>query len=184
MGKATQDLRKEHKAIVHVLHILDKMMQTDGIKAETLLHYYNEVVYFLKIFADKCHHGKEENYLFKELVIKGIQNEGGPVGVMLQEHAQGRDYIEQMSQSLDDKDLSGFNNAAIQYRDLLRRHINSENNVLFMMADNLIDEQAQSFLFEQFEQHEETVIGHGVHEELHAMIDTWAETFGVEDNDN
>ncbi|MGI6450729.1 MAG: hemerythrin domain-containing protein [Desulfitobacteriia bacterium] len=58
---------------------------------------------------DKCHHGKEENFLFKELVNKGVPNEGGPVGAMLQEHVQGRDYIAQMSQSLDEKNIEGFN---------------------------------------------------------------------------
>ena len=36
---------------------------------------------FSEDIADKCHHGKEENYLFKELVSKGIANEGGPVGL-------------------------------------------------------------------------------------------------------
>lgn len=180
MGKATQDLRKEHEAILYVLQILDKMMESDSRDAENLLRYYGEVVYFLKIFADKCHHGKEENYLFKVLVNKGIPNEGGPVGVMLQEHAQGRDYIAQMGRCLDDKSINGFNNVAVQYRDLLRRHIEKENNVLFTMADNVIDEQAQSVLFEQFEQHEENVVGHGVHEKLHAMIDAWAEAFGLE----
>ena len=180
MGKATQDLRKEHEAILYVLQILDKMMESDSLGAENMLRYYGEVVYFLKIFADKCHHGKEENYLFKELVNKGIPNEGGPVGVMLQEHAQGRDYIAQMSKSVDDQNISGFNNAAVQYRDLLRGHIDKENNVLFTMADKVINEQEQNLLFEQFEQHEETVIGHGVHEKLHAMIDIWAEEFGVE----
>ena len=85
-----------------------------------------------------------------------------------------------MSKSVDDQTISGFNNAAVQYRDLLRRHIDKENNVLFMMADNVIDEQAQSVLLEQFEQYEETVIGHGIHEKLHAMIDTWAEAFDAE----
>jgi hemerythrin-like domain-containing protein len=99
---------------------------------------------------------------------------------MLQEHAQGRDYIAQMSRSVDDKSINAFNNAAGQYRDLLRGHIEKENNVLFMMADNLIDKQAQSVLFEQFAQHEENAVGHGVHEKLHAMIDAWAEAFGVE----
>ena len=179
MGKATQDLRKEHESILYVLQILDKMMHTDSSEAETLFHYYCEVVYFLKIFVDKCHHGKEENYLFKELVEKGIQNAGGPVGAMLKEHVRGRAYIEQMSESLDQKDLVGFNAAAILYRDLLRAHIEKENEILFNMADRLIDEQAQSVIYEQFEQHEKTVIGHGVHEELHAMIYSWAEAYGV-----
>lgn len=31
MGKATQDLRKEHDAILHVLQILDKMIESDNI---------------------------------------------------------------------------------------------------------------------------------------------------------
>lgn len=34
MGKATQDLRKEHEAILFVLQILDKMMRS-GREAET-----------------------------------------------------------------------------------------------------------------------------------------------------
>ncbi len=180
MGKATQDLRKEHEAILFVLQILDQMMQSDSSKTESLLRYYSELLYFLKTFADKCHHGKEENYLFIELIHKGIPNEGGPVGVMLQEHAQGRAFIAQMNVYLEDKDLVHFNQIAVQYRDLLRRHIEKENNVLFAMADQLIDEPAQDKLFEKFEQHEEHVIGHGVHEKLHALIDTWAEAFGVE----
>lgn len=179
MGKATQDLREEHESILYVLQILDKMLESDNRDTENLLRYYGEVVYFLKIFADQCHHGKEENYLFNALVNKGITNEGGPVGVMLQEHAQGRDYIAQMNRSFDEKNIAGFNNAAALYRDLLRQHIEKENKVLFMMADKVINEEEQNHLFEQFEQHEEDVIGHGVHEKLHAMIGAWAEDFGM-----
>ncbi|NLL58970.1 MAG: hemerythrin, partial [Firmicutes bacterium] len=92
----------------------------------------------------------------------------------------GRNYIAQMGWNLDEKNIEGFNNAAALYRDLLRQHIEKENNVLFMMADEAINEQEQNLLFEQFEQYEEDVIGSGVHEKLHAMIDTWAEVFGVE----
>ncbi|MGI6174991.1 MAG: hemerythrin domain-containing protein [Christensenellales bacterium] len=178
MGKATQDLRKEHEAILYVLRILDQMMLSDTDE-QALLSYYDEVVYFLKIFADKCHHGKEENYLFKELVRKGVPDEGGPVGVMLQEHAQGRDLIARMGLSHEKKDIDGFHHAAEQYRDLLRSHIEKENNILFPMADNVISEQEQAAMFEQFERFEENVIGHGVHEKLHAMIDAWAAAFGV-----
>ncbi|OPY84562.1 MAG: Hemerythrin HHE cation binding domain protein [Smithella sp. PtaU1.Bin162] len=180
MGKATQDLKKEHDAILYVLQIMDKMMLSGAGEEETLLRYYDEVVFFLKTFADMCHHGKEENYLFKALVKKGVPNEGGLIGAMLQEHAQGRDYIAQMGRCHTKKDIAGFNRAAAHYRDLLKRHIDKENNVLFPMADNMIDEQEQDILFEQFEQFEENIIGHGIHEKLHAMIDTWAEAFRVE----
>ncbi len=97
---------------------------------------------------------------------------------MLREHVQGREYIALMSKSLEAKDLTGFKTNAANYRDLLISHIAKENDVLFVMADRLLDEKNQNELFKKFEEHEENVIGHGVHEELHAMIHTWEKEFG------
>jgi len=173
MGKATEDLRNEHESILHVFSILDRMLSSTTKSDVDNLQFGNELVNFLKIFADKCHHGKEEDILFKELENKGVQNEGGPIGAMLLEHKQGREYIALMNQSLDSKDLANFKNTTIKYRDLLRNHIAKENNILFMMADRLLDDKKQDDLFAKFENHEENVIGHGVHEELHAKIHTW-----------
>ena len=177
MGKATQDLRKEHDAILHVFSILDKILPTDTTEDVEILKFGNELMYFLKTFADKCHHGKEENYLFKELITRGIPNEGGPIGVMLIEHQQGREYISLMSKSIEAKDPNNFKSYATQYRDLIRNHIDKENNALFVMADKVLDDARQNELFEKFETYEETVIGHGVHEELHSMIHKWEEEF-------
>ena len=173
MGKATQDLRKEHDSILHVLSVLDQMKATANISDAGRFKQYGEVVYFLKIFADRCHHGKEEDHLFPELVSKGMPNENGPVGVMLQEHKLGRDYISAMSGAVESMDRVSFETAAAGYADLLRKHIQKENNVLFVMADKVLDAQEQDEMFERFEQHEESVIGHGVHEQLHAMIHEW-----------
>jgi hemerythrin-like domain-containing protein len=39
MGKATQDLRKEHEAILYVLQILDKMIDSKRRDAEIVLRY-------------------------------------------------------------------------------------------------------------------------------------------------
>jgi hemerythrin-like domain-containing protein len=179
MGKATQDLRKEHDSILHVLEILDEMMSAENKEDTEMLQYYREIVYFLKTFADKCHHGKEENHLFTELTVNGILNEGGPVGVMLHEHGVGRDYIALMDKALESGDLEEFKAAAKSYSNLLRNHIEKENGVLFVMADRVLSDEKQDELFEHFEEREEKVIGHGVHEELHAMIDKWSKAFVV-----
>jgi len=180
MGQATQDLRIEHDSILHVLHITDQMIAAESKDTTAKLKFGNELVYFLKIFADKCHHGKEENYLFAELVKAGLPNEGGPVGVMLSEHQLGRQAIALMEKSLATDDWAEFTSAAAQYIDLLRDHIGKENNVLFVMADEILDEAKQGELFEKFTQHEQSVIGHGVHEQLQAMIHQWAEELAVQ----
>jgi hemerythrin-like domain-containing protein len=114
-----------------------------------------------------------------ELVNKGIPDENGLIGSLLQEHNRSREYVAMMSKSLESKDLTEFTAAATKYSDLLKSHIEKENNVLFAMADQLLDEEIQDALFEKFEQHEENVIGHGVHEELHSMIHNWATEFEV-----
>jgi hemerythrin-like domain-containing protein len=180
MGKAIEDLRKEHDSIIRVLGILEKMISDDTKDEQVMLGYYGDLVYFLKIFADKCHHGKEEGYLFEELVKRGVPNEGGPVGEMLRDHRLGREYVAQMGKALELKDLGGFSAAAAKYVDLLRNHIEKENNVLFVMADRLLDDASQEDMFNKFEEHEESVIGHGVHEELHSMIHKWIHEFSGE----
>jgi len=179
MGKATQDLRKEHYDTLKVLRILDKMLISVGKDAAAKLQYYSELIHFLQVFVDKCHHGKEEKYLFVELENEGVKNEGGPIGDLLNDHNQGRQYIAAMTDAVQSKDLAKFNTAAAKYRDLMRLHIVKENNSLFPMADELLDEAKQDELFEKFERHEESVIGHGVHEELHAMVHRWSEDFDV-----
>ncbi len=173
MGKATQDLRNEHDALLHVFTILDKMLASTTKSDAENLHFGNELVHFLQIFADKCHHGKEEGILFMELENRGVPSGDGPIEELLQEHQQAKEYLASMNKSLQAQDLADFKNAAIKYRDLLRNHIAKENEGLFLMADKLLDDTQQDELFEKFENHEENVIGHGVHEELHAKIHQW-----------
>ena len=48
---------------------------------------------FIATFADHNHHGKEEDILFPAMEKAGFPRDGGPVGVMLMEHTQGREYV-------------------------------------------------------------------------------------------
>ena len=128
-------------------------------------------LHFLKEFADKCHHGKEEGILFPALTQAGIPERGGPVGVMLSEHMLGRDLIKKMEDALGNAlDYKKFATAAKEYVSLLQSHIEKENSVLFPMAERTLDAARLESLFESFEEHEEKVIGHGRHEELHGML--------------
>lgn len=179
MGKAIQDLLNEHEAILHVFTILDKMLTASSVDEERDLNFADELVHFLTIFADKCHHGKEEGILFKELENRGVPNEGGPIGMMLHEHVLGRQLIASMREALSSADLEAFKTHAVEYRDLLRQHIQKENMVLFRLADQIISDERQAELFEQFEAHEENVIGHGVHEQLHAQIHAWEKLYSL-----
>ncbi|MBZ5516894.1 MAG: hemerythrin, partial [Acidobacteriia bacterium] len=61
--------------------------------------------------------------------------------------------------------------AARAYAGLLRAHINKENNVLFVMAENMLSAEEQSKLAADFDKLEVEKMGEGTHERLHASMD-------------
>ena len=89
--------------------------------------------------------------------------------------------IATMSEAPEAQDLPAFNRLLACTKTLLRKHIEKEEPGAFVMADKVLDESQQDDMFEKFEQYEESIIGHGVHEELHAMIDSWGQ--GVPDKE-
>ncbi len=171
MSEAIEDLKHEHEAIVSSLEIVDRIVV--GIVEGKLPDKgdLTNFIAFLKEFADKCHHGKEEGILFPALTKAGIPERGGPIGVMLTEHVEGRRLISKMESALQGKpDYAEFASAAKEYSTLLRNHIEKENNVLFVMAERALDSGQLEEIFALFEEHEENVIGHGRHEALHEML--------------
>lgn len=179
MSKAIDDLKHEHDAILFALKILDSMSRQiacnrgDGGDIA-------DFIGFLKEFADKCHHGKEEGMLFPALIEAGLPAQGGPIAVMLADHARGREWIQAMQAAASPVlDAEKFTAAATGYINLLRAHIDKENNILFPMADELLTPEKLKVLNDAFEQHENNVIGQGRHEELHALVKKLKEKYPV-----
>jgi len=100
--KATQQLKDEHEGIKLMLNIMEKISINLGEGKNLNTEHYGRIIEFLKGFADKCHHGKEEDILFPAMTQHGIPNEGGPIAVMLNEHQMGRGYIKSLSSAFDE----------------------------------------------------------------------------------
>jgi hemerythrin-like domain-containing protein len=115
--------------------------------------------------------------LFKALVANGMPERGGPVGVMLAEHEQGRAFTRAMRQAAehwqagDQAARADVVRNALGYVTLLRQHILKEDNVLFPMAAKVIPPAQQERLTGDFDhiEHEET--GAGVHEKYLALAE-------------
>ena len=171
MSRVIADLMNEHEAILSAIQILERMTADKEKALPADAKDAHDFIGFLKEFADKCHHGKEEGFLFPAMIGAGIPKKGGPIGVMLAEHPQSRQLIRDMQASISvTVDCPKFAEAANAYASLLRTHIQKENNVLFPMAERVLTEAQLALLFEKFEDHEQEVIGQARHEELHAML--------------
>jgi len=173
--KPTEVLMKEHRLIEKILAVLDRLASDaahgKGLDRQRAL----DVLVFLRQFADRCHHGKEEQHLFPRLGLHGFGPETGPVAVMLHEHEQGRAHIREMSSALEeieaDRALERFAQAARAYTMLLAGHIQKEDNVLFRLVDQVFTAEDQRIVAEGFERVEEVDMGPGTHEKLHALAD-------------
>ena len=91
--KATEILIQEHRIIEQGLNCLEVMAQQAANKKMLDEERAFQAIEFFKNFADKCHHGKEEERLFPALEACGIPRDGGPTGVMIYEHDLGRKFI-------------------------------------------------------------------------------------------
>ena len=175
--QATAILKEEHRVIERVLDSLEAAANSLRSGAPVSPAVFLQAADFIRGFADGCHHQKEEGVLFPALEASGIPAQGGPIGVMLFEHEEGRKLTGAMRAAAE-KLQAGESRAAaevvenaLQYVALLRQHIAKEDNVLFPMADRAIQGRAQTELTEAFErvEHEET--GQGVHERFLALAD-------------
>lgn len=140
----TSDLRDDHDLILEVLEYFESGMSVARADGRVDAAAFTPFVQFFGGFADHCHHAKEERALFPAMVRAGFPAEAGPIGCMLEEHAQGRELLTAMNRSLaaagDDpaRALDDMLEAGARYVHLLRNHIAKENGVLFVMADNLL----------------------------------------------
>ena len=174
--KATDDLKSEHQGIQLMLTILQTIAGKIGEGEQIGSGQLDSIMEFLSIFVDKCHHAKEEEFLFPALEAAGVLREGGPIGVLLGEHEQGRRLVARLKKAVTNY-TSGDKTAAAnvqvivdEYVALLTQHIEKETNVLFAMADAKLDTAKDNELFEAFEQLEKERIGLGKHEEFHALL--------------
>ncbi|RMH59506.1 MAG: hemerythrin [Candidatus Hydrogenedentota bacterium] len=156
MMKAGQVLVEEHKVILKVLDCLEKVVRSaeEGEPIEKM--DVEEILDFVRNFADKTHHAKEEDRLFVVMEEHGFSRQMGPTGVMLSEHTMGRRCVKEMAEALsgaaegDGEQRRRFCESARAFLSLLRNHIAKEDHCLFPMAENALAPEERERLYEDF----------------------------------
>ncbi len=175
---ATEELVTEHRAIERMLAVLDAAAQRLEGGQPVRPGLLREAVDFTRNFTDRCHHGKEEGTLFARLEARGIPRDGGPIGMMLSEHDEGRRFVRGIEENIDA--YAGGDEAAAKeiaqnargYVVLLRDHIKKEENILFPAAEQILAENVLEEVAKGFAKVEQEVMGPGVHERYESLLDS------------
>jgi len=140
-----EDHANINRALGVIRNICLQLMQGGEVPDED----FREIIQFVREYADKHHHGKEEKFLFPVMVKKL-----GPVGDklvtngMLVEHDLGRADVLSLETALNEYkknprlelklDILSY---AMAYAHLLQLHIEKENSVVYPFAERCLSEE-------------------------------------------
>jgi len=134
-------MMEEHQYILRVLEVVRRACY--GVMKGEEINYedFDQMIDFIRSYADAHHHGKEEKLLFQEMVTHlGALGQKLITHGMLVEHDSGRLFIQELNAALDrvkaGDDMSRLDVIAnaISYTHLLKRHIEKEDAVVYTFA--------------------------------------------------
>ncbi|MDV3425834.1 MAG: hemerythrin domain-containing protein [Bacillota bacterium] len=169
---------EEHKNIKRMLSVIRKACL--GIMNGNEIDYtdFETMIDFVRNYADKHHHGKEEKFLFNKMADElGAAAEKLVKFGMLVEHDLGRFYIRELEEALD-KVKSGDEESkldviadAVSYTHLLNRHIDKEDNVVYSFARRELRKETLIKVNEESEKFEEEMRIAGVQDKYIKLLE-------------
>ncbi len=149
--ESSKILVEEHKNILKVVEALSKEIEQGKDIDEK---FFRSVIDFIRNYADKFHHAKEEDILFKE--FGKCAEEGdvhcNPVEQMLFEHDEGRNFVKGMEEALEKKDKGKLILNARGYINLIQEHIFKEDTILFPMVDDALNKETEKEMLTKFKE--------------------------------
>jgi hemerythrin-like domain-containing protein len=158
----TDVMVQEHKLILRMVTLVEKNSALAEQGLFTDWQFFLDAVDFIRSYADRFHHAKEEDTLFTALVANGMPEENSPVAAMHLAHDEGRVFVRGMEEGAT-KALAGEEGpvativAAIAenargYAALLREHIHTEDNILYPLAERILPAGVRPAMVEAYNQ--------------------------------
>jgi hemerythrin-like domain-containing protein len=142
----------EHRLIARVCDALVAFCDETGRDESDGRPELGRFVFFVREFADRLHHRKEEDILFVAMIGAGLGQGDGPVARMLLEHDVIRRYIAVLKDlaaqpnpwsATDREEIERGGHA---YVELLRDHIETEDSLVFPLAEKTLPPELQAQL--------------------------------------
>ena len=155
VGPLMIEHRLIEKMITAIQNEIDWCERENNINQE----FIDNAADFIRIYADKCHHGKEEDILFRELNKKPLSDEHKRImEELVAEHRQGRKAVAEMVEAKEQymqgkkEALPIILNCMRFIADFYPKHIEKEDKQFFLPCMNYFTtEEKDSMLKEEWE---------------------------------
>jgi len=152
----TQVMVVEHQLILRMIALVEHNTLLLEQGKFRNWQFYLDAVDFIRNYADRFHHAKEEDVLFVELIKNGMPEKQSPIEAMQIEHDQGRAHvraIEDAAQKAVDGVLGQATIIAEHakgYAALLRGHIDKEDTILYPLAERVLPETVRERMLDAY----------------------------------
>ncbi|MFW5981508.1 MAG: hemerythrin domain-containing protein [bacterium] len=140
-----QQLVDEHKVIKRWLAMVPDVLEKLEEDPDKVWPWVATAAEFSSNYADRYHHAKEEDILFKysdeELEI---------IQVMYDEHVEGREHVAAVREAAKERDKEKAAEHLLAYRELLQEHIKKEDEILYPWIDRNLSTKEVGELFSKF----------------------------------
>ena len=149
------------KIVPSIKEEIDKINKTGEIDA----NYIETIVDFFKIYADKTHHGKEENILFEQLKQKkNLQDDHKRImDELIQEHTTARYKVKQLidlnnAYRKDKSQLDHIVTLLSELSSFYPKHIMKEDKHFFLPVMKYFTEEERREMLKEFEKFDMAMI--------------------------
>ncbi len=120
----------EHVLIKRLLALVPSIVEFTESSLKVDKNLILQCVDFIRTYADKYHHMKEEDILFKY-----VDEKAEIIQVMYKDHDTGRGNIRQVVEGAENGNKAQIKEHLLAYRELLTQHIKKEDEILYPWID-------------------------------------------------
>jgi hemerythrin-like domain-containing protein len=164
-------LVEEHQWILRLLAMIPALIERCDLSLETDQQRLRDAVDFIRSYADKYHHAKEEDILFKY-----FDESLDIIQVMFEDHKTARGHVAAIHTAIEAQDMATLASHLTAYGELLKDHIKREDEILYPWLDKQLTLQQIGQMFAQFAQVDDQFQAKA--QECQLFIETLEKAFG------
>ena len=155
--QARAPLMIEHRLIERMLSVIKDVLAKIETKHNVDPVFVDIAVDFIRVYADRTHHGKEEDILFRDLKEKKLSKEDWRLmNELIEEHVLGRKTTKKVIEA-NSRYRNGDESALAEIASNLRvladfypKHIEKEDKIFFPSARMYFSEQEDQAMLNEF----------------------------------
>lgn len=166
----------EHRLIERMIAIIKRSLSQIEKEKKVDPVFIDTTVDFIRIYADRTHHGKEEDILFRDLNAKELSEEDrGLMNELIQEHVIGRKMTKELVNANsryrngDETALTEIASNLSSLAAFYPKHIEKEDKVFFPAARRYFSEAQDQAMLNEFWEFDRKMI----HEKYVSVVEAY-----------